>query len=80
VTPLCVFRFDPARHVLVVEALHPGVTRDELQRHTGFVLEYDAAARVTPAPTQAELGLLRSRVRDAVARVYPEYAGSALGR
>ncbi len=80
VTPLCLFRFDGARAGLVVEALHPGVTRDELQRQTGFTLEYDPAAGVTPAPTDGELRVLRTRVREAVAKTYPRYAETAFGR
>jgi len=80
VTPLCVFRFDRARAGLVVESLHPGVRRDELQRQTGFALEYDPAAGVTPAPTDGELRVLRTRVREAVAKTYPRYAETAFGR
>lgn len=79
ITPLCVFRFDPARRVLVIEALHPGVTRDELERRTGFALEYDPEPRVTPEPTEAELRLLRTRVRERVAQTYPHYAAAAFG-
>ena len=77
VTPLCLFRFDRARAGLVVESLHPGVTRDELQRLTGFALDYDPAAGVTPTPTDAELLVLRTRVREAVAKTYPRYAETA---
>ncbi len=77
VTPLCLFRFDRARAALVVEALHPGVTRDELQRQTGFALEVDPVAGVTPAPTDGELRVLRTRVREAVAKTYPRYAETA---
>jgi glutaconate CoA-transferase subunit B len=77
ITPLCVFRFDAARRGLVVEALHHGVSRAELQRRTGFTLEYDAETRVTPEPTAGELSLVRTRVREAVARVYPQYAETA---
>ena len=80
VTPLCLFRFDRARAGLVVEALHPGVRRDELQRQTGFALEYDPAAGVTPALTDGELRVLRTRVREAVAKTYPRYAETAFGR
>lgn len=79
VTPLCVFRFDRARSTLVVEATHPGVTRAELARRTGFTLEYEADVAVSAPPTPDELALLRTRVRDAVARTYPRYAARAFG-
>ncbi len=78
VTPLCVFRFDRERGRLVVASLHPGVTREELERRTGFAVEYDAAVAVTPPPTPEDLGLLRTRVRDTVARAYPRFAATAL--
>jgi glutaconate CoA-transferase subunit B len=76
VTPLCVFRFDPAIRDLVVASLHPGVSREELARRTGFALAGDADAGVTAAPTAAELTLLRTRVRQAIAPVYPQFAQS----
>jgi glutaconate CoA-transferase subunit B len=76
-TPLCVFRFDPAGRRLVVESVHPGVSREDVQRRTGFPLAGDLAT-VTPPPTSAELRLLRGRVRDAVAKLYPRFAASAL--
>jgi len=77
VTPLCTFRFERAQARLVVEALQPGVTRAELQRQTGFALDYDPQASVTRAPSADELAVLRTRVREAVARIYPRYAETA---
>ncbi|MBI4635040.1 MAG: CoA synthetase [Candidatus Rokubacteria bacterium] len=77
VTPLCVFRFDRQTAALVVESLHPGVTREDLQRQTGFTLAYEPAVRTTSEPTADELDLLRTRVRDAIAKTYPRYAETA---
>lgn len=79
VTPLCIFRFDPDRRLLIVDSLHPGVTREELQRRTGFPLAYAPDAGTTPEPGAGDLALLRTRVRDAVARAYPRYAERAFG-
>jgi glutaconate CoA-transferase subunit B len=76
VTPLCVFRFDRPRGGLLVESLHPGVTREELARRTGFAPEYDPGAGTTPAPTATELRVLRTRVREALAPVYPVFAAA----
>ncbi|MBI2490835.1 MAG: CoA synthetase, partial [Candidatus Rokubacteria bacterium] len=47
-----------------------------LQARTGFALDYDPAAGTTPAPTAEELGVLRTRVREAVARTYPRFAAA----
>jgi len=79
VTPLCVFRFDPGQGALVVESVHPGVPPDELQRRTGFPLQYADAGARTPVPTREQLHVLRTRVREAVARAYPRFAAEALG-
>lgn len=79
VTPLCVFRFDRDRGTLVVASLHPGVERAELARRTGFPLEYDSTVTVTAEPTPKELRLLRTRVREAVAKTYPRYVERAVG-
>jgi len=80
VTPLCVFRYDRGSAALVVESLHPGVSREELGRRTGFAPTYDGAADVTPEPTDAEPELLRTRVKDTVARIYPRFAMTAFAR
>jgi glutaconate CoA-transferase subunit B len=77
VTPLCVFRFDAAARMLVVASLHPGVSREEVARQTGFALKGEPAVGVTEPPTPAELELLRTRVREAVARVYPRFVRAA---
>ena len=80
VTPLCIFRFDPGRGMLVVTSLHPGVERAELARRTGFPLEWDSTVAVTIEPTSEELTLLRTRVRESVAKTYPRYAERAFAR
>lgn len=79
VTPLCVFRCEPAQEALVVESVHPGVLREELERRTGFPVQYATGSASTPAPTREELHLLRTRVRPAGARVYPRFAAEVLG-
>jgi len=78
VTPLCVFRFEPAQRALVVESVHPGVLREELERRTGFPLQYAKEGDSTPAPTREQLHLLRTRVRETVAQAYPRFAAEAL--
>lgn len=77
ITPLCVFRFDGSRRRLLVDSLHPGVTPDELARRTAFALEWAPGGGVTPAPTPEQLRLLRTRVREELAPVYPRFAAGA---
>jgi len=78
VHPLCVFRFDQTRRGLVVESIHPGVTREELERRTGFRWSYRAAPAGDPAAHAEELDLLRGRVRESLAKSYPRFARSGL--
>lgn len=80
VTPLCVFRYDRRSAGLVVESLHPGVSREELGRRTGFAPAYDGVTGVTSPPTHVELEILRTRVKDAVARTYPLFVTTAFAR
>lgn len=77
VTPLCVFRFDRERAMLAVESIHPGVTGAALAEGTGFPLEHDAAAGVTAEPTEQDLDLLRTRVKEILAKTYPRFAQAA---
>jgi glutaconate CoA-transferase subunit B len=79
VTPLCLFRFETAQGFWVVQSLHPGVSRAALAAATGFPLTYAPDIHVTPPPTRDELELLRTRVRERVACVYPRWAARALG-
>jgi glutaconate CoA-transferase subunit B len=77
ITPLVVFRFDRGSKRLVLESLHPGTSLDEVQRRTGFALDCSGPIPTTPEPTPAELRILRTRVREALAKVYPVFARDA---
>lgn len=56
VTPLCVLRRRDGR--LVLESIHPSVSREELQQKTGFPIPDLETAPVTPEPTEEELSVL----------------------
>ena len=77
VTPLCVFRFDRDAAALRLESLHPGVSLDDVRSRTGFPVEAQAGTPVTPEPTAEQLEILRTRVRPAVAPIYPLFARTA---
>lgn len=59
VTDLAVLDFGGKDHAIRVRHLHPGVTFDQVQAATGFPLEGRDTATVTPAPTAAQLKLIR---------------------
>lgn len=62
ITPLCVMDFDEETKHLRLKHLHPGVTVDQVKANTGFELIIPEAVTATPAPTGAELDILRTRV------------------
>ena len=73
-TPLGLFSFDRARRRFRLESVHPGRTLEEILDQTGF--EFDRPDRVpqTPQPDPAWIALMRGRVREEIAEVYPRYA------
>ena len=40
-------------------SIHPGVTREKIAENTGWPVKFAAQVEETPAPTAAELGVLR---------------------
>ena len=63
VTDLAVLDFNGPDHQIRVASLHPGVSFEQVQEHTGFPLARDAAIAPTTAPTDEQLHLVR-RVLD----------------
>ena len=54
--------FDPETREMQLESLHPGVTFDEVQEHTGFSLLQSARLDETEPPRAEELRILREEV------------------
>jgi glutaconate CoA-transferase, subunit B len=59
VTDLAVFGFDDEERRMQVISLNPGVTREQLQDNTGFLLDFAPHLGVTEPPTDQELRVLR---------------------
>jgi glutaconate CoA-transferase, subunit B len=59
VTDLAVLEPHPDDHELVVTALHPGVTRDQVAAATGWDVRFADDLATTPPPTAEELEVLR---------------------
>jgi glutaconate CoA-transferase, subunit B len=74
VTRLGVFGFDQERRRFNLRSVHPGHSVEEILDNTGFELDVPQSCEVTRAPEPAELGLIRSTVREEVAAVYPCFA------
>ena len=62
VTNLAVMDFQGPNHAIRVTSLHPGVRFDEVQENTGFELAAAPGLSTTPAPTAAQLKLIRERL------------------
>ena len=59
VTDLAIMGFDGKTKSMKVEALHPGVTTEEVRDNTGFDILIDENVGVTNAPSDEELSVLR---------------------
>jgi glutaconate CoA-transferase subunit B len=60
VTTLGIFGFDPASRRMRVEALHPGVSLDQVREHTGFAVLETSRIGTTEPPTPEELEIVRT--------------------
>ncbi|WP_410580062.1 CoA-transferase subunit beta [Amycolatopsis sp. lyj-108] len=63
VTDLGLLRPDPATAELTLTELHPGVEVDQVVEATGWKLKVSGDLATTPAPTEAELRILRDLTR-----------------
>ena len=58
-TDLAIFEPDPGSKEMIVTSIHPGVTRGRIAENTGWPVRFAAAVAETPAPSAAELEVLR---------------------
>ena len=59
VTDLAILNFDDETREMMVSALHPGVTAEQVHDNTGFDVRIDDDVETTEPPTKAELDVLR---------------------
>lgn len=59
ITDLCILRPEPGSNELVVDSLHPGITRQEVTESTGWPVRFAEEVGETPRPTENELAVLR---------------------
>jgi glutaconate CoA-transferase, subunit B len=60
ITDLGVMEPDPASCELIVHALHPGVSREQITEATGWTLRFAGDVGTTSLPTEHELTILRA--------------------
>jgi glutaconate CoA-transferase subunit B len=59
ITDLCVMDFGGKDHAIRVKSVHPGVSFEQVQEATSFPLEKAPGLANTPAPTAAQLEIIR---------------------
>lgn len=59
VTDLCLMRPHPETKELMVTSIHPGVTREEITKRTGWSVKFTGDVRETPPPASGDLSVLR---------------------
>jgi glutaconate CoA-transferase subunit B len=77
VTGRAVFRFVNGRFHLT--SCHPGETAASIAEHTGFAYDAPATVPETPAPSAAELALLRGPVCAEMRETYPAFCARVWG-
>jgi glutaconate CoA-transferase subunit B len=63
VTDLCVMEPDPVTKELTVISLHPGVTREQVEKATGWPIRFAEKVSETVPPTEAEMVALRALLK-----------------
>jgi len=74
VTPRAILAWDREARGWALASVHPGSTVIDIEENTGFALRIPQPVPMTPRPTPRELRVLRTRVRDKLKKIYPEFA------
>ncbi len=61
-TDLCIFRFTPDTHEMMVTSLHPGVTAEKVRENISWEVRFAGTLETTPPPTSDELRLIREEL------------------
>ena len=77
VTSKALFDFDAERARFSLASIHPGTSLEQILEHTGFDFDRAELVPTTAAPEPATLALLRGRIRDEIAEIYPRFAAQA---
>jgi glutaconate CoA-transferase subunit B len=74
VTPKAMLAWDKEAEEWTLTAVHPGTSTEEVEENTGFPLRKADVLLSTPSPTERELMVLRTTVREKMRRIYPDFA------
>ncbi len=76
ITNLCVMKFLKERKGFELESVHPGVSVEEVVENTGFKFDIPSDVPETALPTDEELTILRSSVKEKISVAYPGFVES----
>ena len=79
VTELCLMSFDAAKKRFRLESVHPGHSLEEVRDNTGFDFDIPDTVPTTPEPDPAWLALLRTRIGQQIAEIYPDFVDRVFG-
>lgn len=74
VTPKALVAWDQGAGEWVLSAVHPGSSLADVKENTGFPFRSAEPLISTPPPTERELMVLRTTVREKLRRIYPDFA------
>ena len=78
-TGKALFRWQKENKRFLLESVHPGSRAEDVRADTGFAYDAPDGVAETPAPTAAELQLLRGPVAKVIAENYPAFARRVWG-
>lgn len=73
ITSLAIMRVKETEEKLTIASVHPGHSPQEVVNNTGFLIEIPEKVEITEPPTEREVALLRTVVRERLAHLYPQY-------
>ncbi len=73
VTPKAILAWDKTAGEWLLDRVQPGSSVDEVRKNTGFALRVSLTVQPAPPPTEQELRVLRTVVREKLARSYPDF-------
>jgi glutaconate CoA-transferase subunit B len=73
VTPKAVLAWDKAAGEWILDRVQPGSSAEDVRQNTGFDLRVSPSVHMTTPPTTQELRVLRTVVKEKLARSYPDF-------
>ncbi|MFX1376732.1 MAG: CoA-transferase subunit beta [Promethearchaeota archaeon] len=70
ISPFCIMRFDSITKEAYLDALHPGITIEQVKKNTGWDLKVAKDVKHIEPPTMKEIEICRKTMKDAIDQYY----------